>query len=455
MELKRKALSAMRTWKEQSNGSTALLVEGARRVGKSTVVKAFGKESYQSYLLIDFSKASREIKEAFENHLDDLDTFFQIISIEMGVELFPRKSLVIFDEVQRYPRAREAIKHLVEDGRYDFIETGSLISIKENVQDILIPSEEEKLRMHPLDFEEFLWAAGEEQLASYIRNCWEHKEQPLDAMHKKASRLLREYLLVGGMPQSVVAYFDNNKSFWKSDTAKRGILSLYEADIKKAAKKYSSRVSAVFENIPGFLSAHDKKVVLAQINQWGATFGLYDEPLFWLNDSMMCNTAYGVSDPNIGLALTADPSSVKCYMGDTGLLVSHAFSRDELTSDEIYKRILNGRMAINEGMLYENLVAQMLVAQGKRLYFYTHYSKAKHRNDIEIDFLLSSGGKTNPKLIPIEVKSSTNYTTTSYDAFKQRFGKRVSDSFIVHPKGFQASDQGYKVPTYMFFCAFS
>lgn len=451
--LKRKIYNSLISWKENSQGRTALLIEGARRVGKSTIVEVFAKEQYQSYLTIDFSKTSKAIKNAFDDYLEDLDTFFQILSIEYGVQLYRRETLIVFDEVQCFPRAREAVKHLVADGRYDFIETGSLISIKENVEGILVPSEEDRIQMYPLDFEEFLWACGEEQLASCIRECWVAKEAPLDAFHKKASRLIREYLLVGGMPQAVCEYLANDKSFFAADVAKRQILSLYEADIKKAAKKYNSRVAAIFENIPGFLSSPDKKVVLAQIDQW-ASFSAYDEPLYWLNDSMMCNVAYGVTDPNVGLALTRNNSAVKCYMADTGLLVSHSFSKKELVSEEIYKQILSDRLSINEGMLYENLVAQMLKAQGQDLYFYTHYSAAKHRNDIEIDFLVTSGGKVKPKVVPIEVKSSKNYSATSYKAFNDLFGKRVGGSFIVHPKGFQVTPEGYRIPTYMFFCIF-
>lgn len=453
MRLKRKIYDELLAWKRRSNGCSALLVEGARRVGKSTVVEAFAQDNYRSYLLIDFSKASKTVKSAFDEYLSDLDTFFQVLSVASGVELYRRESLIIFDEVQRFPRAREAIKHLVADGRYDFIETGSLISIKENVESIVIPSEEEKVQMHPLDFEEFLWACGEEPVASRIREYWKRKEQPFDALHKKASRLIREYMLVGGMPQSVVAYLENDKSLREADVAKRRILSLYEDDIKKAAKKYSSRVAAVFDNIPGFLSAHDKKVVLAQISQW-STFDLYDAPFYWLGDSMICNVAHGVDDPNIGLALTENASAVKCYLGDTGLLVSHAFSESELASEEVYKKVLNGSLSLNEGMLHENLIAQMLVAQGEQLHFYTHYSEAKHRNDIEVDFLVASGSKINPKIVPIEVKSSKNYSAISYGKFKERFKKRVGDSLIVHPKGFQKTPEGYRIPTYMFFCVF-
>lgn len=453
MIFERKAMNQLLDWKQNSQGKTALLIEGARRVGKSTLAASFANDNYKSSIIIDFSIASTSIKQAFLNHLNDLDTFYQILSTEYSVELHRRNSLIVLDEIQLFPKAREAVKHLVADGRYDILETGSLISIKENVEGILIPSEEDNIKLYPLDFEEFLWAAGERLTTSEIRKAWTGKIQPNDALHKKASRLIREYLLVGGMPQSIAAYLENDKSFYAADDAKRRILKLYEDDIKKAARKYSSRVSAIFENIPSFLAAPDKKVTLAQIDNWGK-FDNYDEPFFWLADSMICNLCYKANDPNMGLALTKNTHEVKCYLGDTGLLFSQAFSKSELSSENIYKQILDDKLSINEGMFYENLVAQMLKAQGQELYFYSQYSPAKHRTDIEIDFLVTSGGKLKPKVAPIEVKSSKNYSAISYERFKAKFGERIGDSFIVHPKGFQKDSIGYRIPTYMLFCAF-
>lgn len=453
MELKRKIYEKLLDWKLKSNGKTALLIEGARRIGKSTIAEKFGKENYDSYVLVDFAKASKRVKRLFEDHLDDLNTFYQILSLEYNVKLVKRKSLIIFDEIQKFPKAREAIKYLVLDGRYDFIETGSLISIKENVNDIVIPSEEVMLKMYPLDFEEFLWAANEMVILDYIRDCYKNKIALDEKYHHKAMMLIREYVLVGGMPQSVVAYFENNKDFYEADKVKRQIIDLYRNDIKKAAKKYSSKVSAVFENIPGFLSSHDKKVNLSKIGNY-QSFSQYDEPLFWLDDSMICNVCYKCNDPNVGFALNKDESEVKCYLGDTGLLVSLAFSENEIATLELYKQIMNGKLSLNEGMLHENLIAQMLTSKGKRLYFYSNYSIEKHRNDIEIDFLVSNDSKTNFKVFPIEVKSSKNYTTISYFKFKEKFGKRISDSYVIHPKSFQEKDEGFRIPTYMFFCLF-
>lgn len=453
MQLRRKFYDKLVNWKTRSQGSTALLIEGARRVGKSTTAEQFAQEQYRSYILVDFATASMELKRSFDEDLNQLDTFFQNLSLEYATPLYERDSLIIFDEVQRFPKAREAIKYLVADGRYDFIETGSLISIRENVKDIVLPSEEEKLRMHPLDFEEFCWAAGEEVLSNYIRQCWQERKALEDRFHKRTTRLVREYMLVGGMPQSVVAYFDNGKDFAAADQSKRHILDLYKDDIKKAANKYRSRVAALFDGIPGFLSTHEKKIVLNQIES-GATFGKYDDPLFWLGDSMICNLCYKCSDPHVGLALNRDDSAVKCYMGDTGLLVSHSFSENELSTMELYRDIIAGKLSINEGMLHENLVAQTLTACGKKLYFYTHYNEEKHRNDIEVDFLVSNDSKLGFKVMPLEVKSSKNYSAISYGKFKERFKERVGESFIVHPKAFSQDETGFRIPTYMLFCVF-
>ncbi len=451
MEIKRSIYSKILEWKNKYNGTAALLIEGARRIGKSSIAKKFGEENYKSYIIIDFATASKKIKKNFDDNLNDLDRFYQTISLEYNVKLYNRESLIIFDEIQKFPKAREAIKYLVLDGRYDFIETGSLISIKENVCDIVIPSEEIKIQMYPIDFEEFLIASKEEVLLDYIKGCF-NKQQSLDIKyHNKAMTLFREYMLVGGMPQSVVAFLENNRDFFEADIEKRKILGLYKEDINKAAKRYNSKVSALFENIPGYLSKHDKKVNLSTIKV-GDRFSQYDEPLFWLDDSMICNLCYKCNDPNVGFSLNKDESSVKCYMGDTGLLVSHAFSENEISSQRLYKQIMDGKISLNEGMLYENAISQMLKAKGKKLYYYSHYSLEKNMIDIKIDFLVSNESKTNFKVFPIEVKSSKNYTTTSYNRFKEKFGKRISDSYVIHPKSFQKDENGYKIPPYMVIC---
>ncbi len=448
MEIKRKIYDRLLEWKNSCNGTKALLIEGARRIGKSTVVEEFGRNEYKSYILVDFNKASKKILDGFDD-LTNLDIFFQTLSLEYNTRLYPRESLIIFDEIQKFPKAREAIKYLVADGRYDFIETGSLISIRENVEDITLPSEERKLKMYPVDFEEFMNYMNEEILMEYIKECYE-KKQPLEKKsHQKAMHLFKEYMLVGGMPQALVAFAKNGRDFAAADVEKRDILGLYRDDIKKAAKRYNSRVSALFENIPAYLSTHEKKIVLKEI-EVGARFDKYDEPLFWLDDSMICNLCYKCNDPNVGFALNKNESAVKCYMGDTGLLVSLAFNENEIMEEQLYKQIMNDKLSLNEGMLYENVISQMIASKGRKLYFYTRYSEEKHRNDIEIDFLLSNESKINFRVFPIEVKSSKNYTTTSLGRFKDVFGKKISTQYIIHPKNLIVEGDVVKMPPYMF-----
>lgn len=446
--IKRKIYDKILDWKESAKGSKALLIEGARRIGKSTVVEEIGKKEYKSYILIDFNMASKKIFNLFDN-LNEMDVFFQTLSLEYNTRLYNRDSLIIFDEIQKFPKAREAIKYLVADGRYDYIETGSLISIKENVEGITIPSEERKLKMYPLDFEEYMVYMGEELLVEYIQECYQ-KRVPLEqSQHKKAMHLFKEYILVGGMPQSVVAFKSNARNFFAADIEKRDILNLYRDDIRKAARRYNSKVSAIFENIPGYLSTHEKKIVLNEIEP-GATFDRYDEPLFWLDDSMICNLCYKCNDPNVGLALNKNESAVKCYMGDTGLLVSLAFAENEITEQKVYKNIMDGKLSLNKGMLYENVIAQMIVAKGKKLYFYTRYSDEKHRNDIEIDYLLSNDSRTNYRINPIEVKSSKNYSTVSIGKFMDVFKRKVENPMIVHPKNLVEVEGVLRIPAYMF-----
>lgn len=451
MKLQRSIMNDLIAWKKQDVGRTALLVEGARRVGKSTIAKRFASEQYRSYVLINFEEASKAMRANFEENLTNLDVFFQNIAIEHQVPLYKRETLIIFDEVQLFPLARQAIKQLVQDGRYDYLETGSLISIRENVRNILIPSEEISLHMYPLTFPEFLVAAQEEQLLEHIRTCFAQRTPLAEHLHKRAARLMREYMLVGGMPQSVVAYFENNRNFGRADKEKRQIIHLYRSDIQKISNVYRSKVANLFNYLPGFLSTHEKKITLAKIDK-GAKFSRYDDPLYWLDDSMICNLCYRCADPNMGLALTLDTSQVKCYMGDTGLLVSLAFSEHELTSQEIYRKIIQGRLSLNEGMLHENLVAQTIASFNQPLYFYSHYAHEQRRNDIEIDFLLPNGTSTNPRIDPVEVKSAKNYTKTSFNTFRKRFGKRIGKAFIVHPKGLVETNTELRVPTYMWFC---
>lgn len=448
MVLQRKIYKKLLEWKNESNGKKALMVEGARRIGKSTICEKFGKKEYESYILIDFAKKDKEIEMYFETHLNDLDTFFMLLQTHFGKKLTERKSLIIFDEVQIFPQARAAIKYLVADGRYDYIETGSLISIKENVKDIVIPSEERHINMYPLDFEEFAIALGEELLVEYIKKCFEKKEPLERGMHNKAMLLFHQYMLVGGMPKPVVVFVENKKDFTEADKEKRDILRLYREDIMKIDARYRSKVLSIYDQIPGFLSRHEKRIVFKQL-QDGSYAEQYEETFFWLADSMISNECFLCNDPNVGLSLNETRSYVKCYLGDTGLLVSHAFDENELLEDEVYKQILAGKLEINEGMLYENTIAQMLVANGHKLYFYTHYNEDKHRNDMEIDFIISNNSKLKYKMYPIEVKSGKQYKTTSLNNFREKYRNRIGESYIIHPRNLIIKDGIICIPPYM------
>ena len=448
---RRKIYDKLLDWKNNCKGTKALLIEGARRIGKSTVVEEFGKNEYKSYILIDFNKVSRVVIEAFETLAGKLDDFFMVLSSEYNTQLHKRESLIIFDEVQKYPHARELIKYFVADGRYDYIETGSLISIKENVKDITIPSEERKIRMYPMDFEEFCWALGNEQILEVIRSCFEKKEGLPNGLHNSAMLLFRQYLLVGGMPKSIDVFVSRSKDFGASDVEKRDILYLYREDIRKIDKKYQAKVQTTFDQIPAFLSKHEKRIILSRLDP-NAKADNYEESFFWLADSMICNECFNCSDPNVGLAMNEDRTFIKCYMGDTGLLVSHAFSENDITETNLYRNILFDKLSINEGMLYENAIMQMLTANGHRPYFYTHYNEDKHRNDIEIDFLITEGGKVREKIIPIEVKSSSKYSTVSLERFLSKFRNRISSAYVIHPKNLVLKDDIVCIPPYMTFC---
>lgn len=451
MILKRKAYDKLLSWKNECNGSRAILVEGARRIGKSTIVEEFAKNEYKSYILIDFANVSATVIDAFEKHKNNFDELFMILSLEYGVKLYKRESAIIFDEVQLYPQARQLIKYLVADGRYDYIETGSLISIKENVQNILIPSEERKLKMYPLDFEEFCWCFDEEFLIDYVKKCFKEKNPLADGLHNKAMFLFKQYMLVGGMPKSIIAFLEGTRDFDSADREKRDILNLYRDDILKINTRYRSKVLSIFEQMPGFLSKHEKRVILSKIAH-GSTIDQYTDTFFWLGNSMICNECFLTSDPNVGLALNEDRSYIKCYMGDTGLLVSHAFDENSLADSELYRQIINDKLSLNEGMLYENAIAQMLVSNGHKLYFYTHYNKEKRRNDIEIDFIISNNNKLKYQIYPIEVKSTKKYSIASLERFKEKYNSRIGKCYVIHPKNLSVKDGITYLPAYMAMC---
>lgn len=446
--MKRKIYTTLLDWKERRAGKTALLIDGARRVGKSYIVEAFAKKEYRSYILIDFFTASQDVKDLFENYLHDLDTFFLFLSNYYQVKLYPRETLIIFDEVQEFPRARGAIKYLVADGRYDYIETGSLMSIKKNVQDALIPSEEHHVNLYPMDFEEFLWALGDDMLMPFIKERFE-KKQPLGpALHRKAMDLFRQYLIVGGMPQAVKEFVES-RDFDEVDRVKRDILTLYRADMMKHAQGYEIKVARVFDEIPAQLQKHERKFKLADLEK-NARMRDYEDALFWLDDAMIVNTCYNSTAPNIGLKLNMDRLTLKCYMADTGLLISHAFDENGIVSEEIYKKILFDKLEVNMGMIVENVVAQMLVASGHKLYFYSNPSREDKNARMEIDFLIAKDKISNRHNIsPIEVKSSTRYTLTSLRKFVTKYKDQTHIPYVIHPNDFKEEDGIVYLPLYM------
>lgn len=440
---KRKIYEELIKWKRISNGSTALLIDGARRVGKSYIAEEFAKNEYKSYILVDFGNVPNDVLHLFAQESSDLDLFFAKLSAFYGIKLFKRDSLIVFDEVQQFPRARQLIKYLVADGRYDYLETGSLIRLKKNVQDIIIPSEEEHIEMFPMDFEEFLWAKGDTVTIPLIKACFESKKPLGQALHRKIMNDFRQYVLVGGMPQSVAAYL-NGKDFEASDMAKRRILKLYHDDVSKFAEGYEDKVFALFDGIPAQLSKKEKKYKLSSLGK-KARFRSYEDSFVWLNESMIVNTCFNATDPNVGLALSADHSTRKCYMADTGLLVTQTFMDKAFTENGLYRAILFDKLSINEGMIMENVVAQMLRTNGHKLYFYSRTDATNRKNDMEIDFLITEGNK----ICPIEVKSNNYVSHSSLDKFRDKFSSKIGNSYILYSKDVIVKDGIIHLPIYM------
>ena len=437
MKIKRKIYQKLLDWKKESNGSKALLIEGARRIGKSTIVEEFAKKEYSSYLLIDFNKASASVKSLF-NDLMDIDFLFLQLQTIYNVSLENRKSLIVFDEVQKCPMARQAIKYLVQDGRYDYIETGSLISIRQNTKDITIPSEEERIDMHPMDFEEFLWATGDTASAPLIRSFYE-KRLPLAAAHRSKEKDIRLYMLVGGMPQAVNEYLDTN-DLSKVDAIKRNIIQLYSDDFLKLDP--SGKTSRLFMSIPSQLSKNMSRYYPS------AAIGSIDskkeeELLANLEDSKTVLVSYHADDPNVGMSLTKDISKYKLYVSDTGLFITMVFWDKSFTENVIYRKLIADKLEANLGYVYENLVAQMLTATGNNLFYYTFEKDEKH--SYEIDFLLSRESK----ICPVEVKSSGYRTHASLDAFRNKFSSRIKQSYILYTKDVQKDGDLLFLPFYM------
>ena len=446
--MKRKIYEDILKWKKESNGTTALLIEGARRVGKSYIAEKFAKENYKSFILIDFSKAADEVKRLFNEYLDNLDYLFTYLSQYYGTKLYEKESLFIFDEIQFCPKARGAIKHLVADGRYDYIETGSLISIKKNVKDILIPSEEEKLKMYPFDFEEFLWAMGNDTLMDFIKECYEKKRPLGQALHRKAMDYFKEYMIVGGMPQAVEMY-SKTRDFEKVDKIKRNILNLYREDIRKHSEELNLKVEQIFDTIPSQLQKHEKKFNISSLDE-NARYRNYEGAFYWLNDACLVNIAYNTTEPNIGLGQRMDTNSLKCYMFDTGLLLSMTFNEKNIVNEEIYKKILFDKLSFNEGMIIENIVAQMLVSSGRKLYFFSRNEREDSSETMEVDFLISADKITSRhNIIPIEVKSGDRYTFTSLKKLKNKYNDYLDKSIIIHTKDLKEDNDIIYIPIYM------
>ena len=434
----RKIYDEMLVWKKESNGESALLIEGPRRVGKSTIVRLFAQNEYRSHVIIDFAKASTEEKNLF-NDISDLDYFFTRLKLLKGISLYERESVIIFDEVQQYPIARQAIKYLVEDGRYDFIETGSLISIHKNVDNIVIPSEEESLCMYPMDYEEFRWAMGDKETIPLLKEMLEKKRPLGDDVNRKMLRDYRLYMLVGGMPQAVSKYIET-RDLMKVDKVKRGILRIYEQDFHKLDK--TDKAKAIFRAIPSELYKNSTRyqitTVLGRINS-DSIRGLIE----MIEDSKTVNIAYHSNDPNVGMELTSDKSSYKMYVCDTGLFVTLAFWDKKFTENIIYQKLLNDKLEANLGYVYENAVAQALASSGNKLFYYTWLDENNH--PFEIDFLLSRGSK----LWPLEVKSSGYNKHKSLDEFCRKYSGRISSRYLVYTKDLRKDCETTMIPIYM------
>ncbi len=434
---KRKIYSKILEWKQENDGASALLVEGARRVGKSTIVEQFAQNEYESYILIDFNKTSKAIKTLFDDIMD-MDYLFMVLQQTYHKTLIKRKSVIIFDEVQKCPMARQAIKYLVQDGRYDYIETGSLISIKKNTEGITIPSEEDSLQMYPMDYEEFRWALGDETTMPMLRKFWE-MDRPLGPAHRDTQKNLRLYMLVGGMPQAVNAYLDTN-NLKKVDAVKRKIIKLYADDFRKIDP--TGRITKLFMSIPGQLNkkaAHFQPTTVVSNVENEKMLQLLSD----LDDSKTVNFAYHTDDPNVGMELSRDNTRYKLFVGDTGLFVTMAFWDKSYTENVIYDKLISDKLAANLGYVYENLIAQMLTASGNKLFYYTWPKDEKH--NYEIDFLLSRGAK----IVPVEVKSSGYKTHASLDDFCKKFSSRISDRYLIYTKDLGRDGQVRMVPAYM------
>ncbi|MGN0906127.1 MAG: ATP-binding protein [Bullifex sp.] len=449
MKFRRKIYSEMMMWKTLSGGTTAFLIEGARRVGKSTIAVEFAKHEYSDYLVLDFAKEPPEVKDLFEKYMTDLNEFFRNLFLFKGKSLPAGRSVIIFDEVQMYPKARQSIKYLVEDGRYDYIETGSLISIRRNVMDIVIPSEEEKHKMYPMDFEEFLWATGDNVTADAIRENFQNRKGFDDAVHRKIMQKFRTYIAVGGMPQAVAAFADN-KTYAQIDYVKRGILDLYTEDLKKYDTDENEKASIIFRTIPEQLENHNSHFRFSLVDK-NARYRDYVDAVSFVQESMMGNECINVTKPDVTLEAFADRSNFKLYMGDTGLLITEMMADSDETDDNLYKALILNNLSIDQGMIMENAVAQMLRAGGHNLYFHEYLytpEGSDREKKYEIDFLLVR----KRKIVPVEVKSSDYKAHKSFDYFVRKYQLKMEERYIIHSRNYRYEDGITYLPFYMTMC---
>lgn len=439
IHFKRKIYDSMLKWKQERNGETALLIQGARRIGKSTIAEEFARKEYKSYILIDFSKVSKEVNDLF-NDVSDLNYILLRLQFIFQVELYERKSVIIFDEVQLQPLARQAIKHLVKDGRYDYIETGSLISVRSKSRNIIIPSEETKIDMYPMDFEEFRWALGDKATIPLLRKAFESKTALGDAVHRKLMRDIRLYMLVGGMPQAVSAYIKTN-NFMAVDRVKRDIIALYEEDFIKIDN--SGRAKAIYDAIPAQLSRNTSRYQVGNAvpdEKIDRVINIIKD----MEDSMTTNIAFHTNDPNIGLALTKNQEYFKMYTSDTGLFVTLTFKDSDVTENVIYEKLLSDKLSTNLGYVYENLIAQMLRATGKNLFYHT-IPYAEGKKYYEVDFIITD----KHKISPIEVKSSGYKSHKSLDEFCTKYSDRIINKYVIYTKDYKREGGVEYIPVYM------
>ena len=438
----RKVYQEMLKWKREYAPHYALFLKGARRVGKTTLAEKLGREEYRSYILIRFDQTDTEIEDLFVNSLRDLDTLFTALQFVYGTRLYPRESLIILDEIQLFPPARQALKTLLEDGRYDYLETGSLASITKKSKQVLIPSEEYPIEVLPMDYEEFLWAQGDSFTMDVLKDHL-YSKKPMGNLHRSAMKSFREYMLIGGMPQVVTAYVET-KDFERVDFAKQQILNLYRNDMTEQDEENSDYVTNFFDRIPSELSKHDKRYVLSHVNP-SARIRNYRNPIRWLEEAMIINIANNVDDPSAAFNLSISDPSFKCYLMDTGLLVTLAYKDRPYLDNEIYKSIFLDKLHVNEGMILENMVAQCLRASGHRAYFYKVTDKRSKRTAMEIDFLIRQGSK----VIPIEVKSGDKSSLSSIKKLRDTYQSRIGKGIVLHHGEIHEDDSLLYLPYYL------